>query len=139
MSAAMSASGALQKAIFARLSADAALTALVGPGGIVDRLLERPAAPLVVVAGIDSADRSTATEAGEEHTVRLDVWSKAPGHREAQAIAAAVRAVLDDAALTLDGHHLVLLLHRDTRLRRDGTTSFHRAELRFRAVTETDI
>ena len=132
----MSAAAALQKAIFARLSADTALTALIGADGIADRLLEKPVLPLVVIAAIDSADRSTATEAGEEHAVTLEIWSEAAGHRQAQAIAAALRAALHDAALVLAGHHLVLLLHRDTRLRRVAKSRFHRAEMRFRAVTE---
>ena len=134
----MSAASALQKAIFARLSGDVALTALVGAEGIADRRLAAPASPLVVIAGIDSVDHSTATEAGEEHAVVLEVWSGAAGHREAQGIAAAARAALHDAALALDGHHLVLLLHRETRLKRDGASKFHRAEMRFRAVTEPD-
>ncbi|WP_411035098.1 DUF3168 domain-containing protein [Shinella sp. BYT-45] len=134
----MSAASALQKAIFAQLSGDAALTALVGARGVTDRRLAEPAAPLVVIAGIDSADHSTASEPGEEHTVTLEVWSHAAGHRQAQAVAAAVRTALHDAALALVGHRLVLLLHRDTRLRRDGKSRFHRADMRFRAVTEPD-
>ena len=134
----MSAASALQKAIFARLSGDVALTALVGAEGIADRRLAAPASPLVVIAGIDSVDHSTATEAGEEHSVMLEVWSGAAGHREVQGIAAAVRAALHDAALALDGHHLVLLLHRETRLKRGRASKFHRAEMRFRAVTEPD-
>ena len=81
-------------------------------------------------------DERTATEPGEEHIVTLDIWSDASGHRQAQAIAAAVRAALHDAALTLAGHRLVLLFHRDTRLSRDGKSRFHRAEMQFRAVTE---
>lgn len=134
----MSAASALQKAIFARLSGDAALTALIGTDGVTDRRLSAPCAPLVVIAGIDSIDHSTASEAGEEHVVTLEVWSEAAGHREAQAMTGAVRAALHDAPLALAGHHLVLLLHRDTRLRREGKSRFHRAEMRFRAVTETD-
>ena len=132
----MSAASALQRAIFARLSGDAALTALVGANGITDRRPDGPTTPLLVIAGIDSTDHSTASEAGEEHIVTLEAWSEAAGHRQAQAIAAAVRAALDDAALVIAGHHLVLLFHRDTRLRRDGKSRFHRAEMRFRAVTE---
>lgn len=88
----MSAASALQRAIFARLSGDAALTALVGANGITDRRPDGPATPLLVIAGIDSTDHSTASEAGEEHIVTLEAWSEAAGHRQAQAIAAAVRA-----------------------------------------------
>lgn len=134
----MSAASALQTAIFARLSGDAALTALVGANGITDRRPDRPAAPLLVIEGIDSTDHSTASEAGEAHVVTLEAWSEAAGHREVQALAAAVRAALHDAALALAGHRLVLLFHRDTRLRRDGKSRFHRAHMRFRAVTEPE-
>jgi hypothetical protein len=87
----MSAASALQKAIFARLSGDAALTAIVGATGVTDRRLSEPTVPLVVIAGIDSVDHSTASEPGEEHTVTLEAWSEAAGHRQVQAIAAAVR------------------------------------------------
>lgn len=132
----MSAASALQKAIHARLSADAELTALVGADGICDRLLDRQRLPLVVLETIDSRDRSTATEAGEEHFVAIVAWSKAAGHREAQVIAARLRALLHDADLTLEGFHLVSLMHRSTRTARDGAGPLHKAELRFRAVTE---
>ena len=134
----MSAASALQRAIFQRLSSDVALTALVEANGITDRRLSQPVSPLVVIAGIDSTDHSTGSEPGEEHTVTLEAWAEAAGHRTVQAVAAAARAALHDAALTLDGHHLVFLLHRDTRMRRDGKSRFHRADMRFRAVTEPD-
>ena len=132
----MSAASALQRAIYARLSADAALAALTGANAVTDRRPAAPGAPLVVLAGIDSTDHSTATEPGEEHVVSLDIWTDAAGHRQAQAIAAAVRTALHDAALALSGHRLVLLFHRDTRISRDGASRFHRAQMRFRAVTE---
>lgn len=132
----MSAASALQRAIFERLAGDAALTLLLGPDGISDRLPDRQRLPKVVIAAIESRDLSTATEAGEEHVVTLHAWSGSGGHAEVQAIAARVRALLHDAGLTLDGFVLVGLLHRSTRIARDGTRPHHRAEMRFRAVTE---
>nr|WP_298100737.1 DUF3168 domain-containing protein [uncultured Shinella sp.] len=132
----MSAASALQKAIFVRLSGDVALTALIGGNAVTDRRPSAPTAPLVVIAGIDSSDHSTATEPGEEHDVTLDIWSDAAGHRQAQTIAAAVRMALHDAALTLGGHRLVFLFHRETRVERDDR--FHRAKMQFRAVTEPE-
>ena len=132
----MSAASALQKAIHDRLDGDAALTALIGAGGICDRLLDRQRLPVVVIEAIESRDHSTATEAGEEHFVTLQAWSGASGHAEVQAIAARVRALLHDAGLALDGFALVGLLHRSTRISRDGARPHHRAEMRFRAVTE---
>lgn len=130
----MSAASALQKAIYERLSGDVALTALIGGNAVTDRRPSAPTSPLVVIAGIDSSDHSTATEPGEEHSVMLDIWSDAAGHRQVQAIAAVVRAALHDAALALNGHRLVLLFHRETRVERDDR--FHRAKMQLRAVTE---
>lgn len=132
----MSAAMALQKAIFELLSGDAALTGLIGAEGVTDRLLAKPKLPLVVLCAIESAAHRTASEDGEAHGVVIEVWSEAHGNRETQAITARIRALLDDAPLALDGAHLVFLLHRTTRQRRDGRSRFHRAELRFRAVTE---
>lgn len=132
----MSAASALQRAIFQQLTGDGALTLLLGPDGISDRLPDRQRLPRVVIAAIESRDLSTATEAGEEHVVTLHAWSGSGGHSEVQAIAARVRALLHDTNLPLDGFALVSLLHRSTRIARDGTRPHHRAEMRFRAVTE---
>ena len=132
----MSAVSSLQAAIFERLTGDATLTGLVGADGVTDRILPRPKLPLVVLRSIDSSDYGTASEGGEVHVISIEVWSEAAGNREAQAIAARVRVLLDDVPLALDGAHLVSILHRTTSQRRDGKSRFHRAELRFRAVTE---
>ena len=132
----MSAVSSLQAAIFERLTGDATLTGFIGADGVTDRILPRPKLPLVVLRSIDSSDYGTASEGGEMHIVSIEVWSEAAGNREAQAIAARVCALLDDAPFALDGAHLVSILHRTTSQRRDSKSRFHRAELRFRAVTE---
>lgn len=132
----MSAAATLQKAIHRRLSEDAALTALIGADGVCDRLLDRQRMPLVVIEAIESRDLSTSTDEGDEHWLTLVAWSKGGGHLEVQTIAARVRALLHDAGLPLDGFHLVSLLHRSTRIAREGAKAVHKAEMRFRAVTE---
>lgn len=132
----MSAAPTLQKAIHQRLSEDAELTALIGADGVCDRLLDKQRMPLVVIEAIDSRDLSTSTDQGEEHWLTLVAWSKGGGHLEVQTIAARVRALLDNADLTLGGFHLVSLLHRSTRIAREGSKPIHKAEMRFRAVTE---
>ena len=78
----MNALNALLGAIHLRLSTDPALAALIGPDGVRDRLLARPALPAVVFGEVQTRDYSTATEAGEEHRLTLEVWSRAPGRRE---------------------------------------------------------
>jgi Protein of unknown function (DUF3168) len=137
----MSAASALQAAIVARLSADAALTAKIGADGIRDRRIDRRdgAATVIasiVIAGINSRDFSTGSERGEEHLVTLQAISGEGGMKTVQAIAADVRRLLDDAALTLAGATLVSILHRRTVCRRDAALRGHVAEMVFRVVTE---
>ena len=132
----MTAANALLTAIHGRLSGDAALAALIGPDGIRDRLLPRPVLPSIVFGEVETRDYSTATEAGEEHRLTLEVWSEAEGRREAEEIAGRVRLLLHDAPMTLADHALVSLLHVRTRTRRQPKTKLFVAELRFRAVTE---
>lgn len=132
----MSAANAVQAAVFARLSGDAALVAALGDGGIHDRLLERADHPYVRLAGIESSDWSTASEPGEEHAMTIEVRGGEGGNRVVQDIAGRVRALLHDADLSLAGHHLVNLRHEGTRTVRDGEARGHVAAMRFRAVTE---
>lgn len=132
----MSAANALMQAIHARLSGDAALTAIIGADAIHDRLLDRPRLPCIVISELRSEDFSTATETGEEHFLTLEAWSAEQGQRQAQEIAGQLRALLHDADLALAGATLVNLQHRTTRARREPKSRRHVAELRFRAVTE---
>ncbi|WP_438749458.1 DUF3168 domain-containing protein [Pararhizobium sp. O133] len=132
----MSAAEVLQKAIFLALSNDAALTGLIGGDGVRDHLQARMERPVVFIASIESRDASTASEPGEEHLMTLEVRTGEGGNLAVQAIAARVRALLDDADLDLDGFVLVNLFHRRTRTRREARAKGHVAEMRFRAVTE---
>lgn len=132
----MTAANALLVSIHARLSADAALVALIGADGIRDRLLPRPALPCIVFGEVETRDYSTATEAGEEHRLMLEVWSEAQGRRQAEEVAGRLRALLHDAALPLAGHALVSLTHVRTRTGRQPKGRLFMAELQFRAVTE---
>ncbi|PYE46239.1 uncharacterized protein DUF3168 [Rhizobium sp. PP-F2F-G20b] len=136
MSGVMSAGNALQAAVFAELSGDAALLAVLEDGGIHDRLLERAEHPYLRLAGIESSDWSTASEPGEEHAMTIEVRGAEGGNRVVQDIAGRVRALLHDAGLSLAGHHLVNLRHEGTRTARDGAARGHVAVMRFRAVTE---
>lgn len=132
----MSAAAALQKAIFERLAGDAALTALIGDGGVGDHLQTGSRRPGLWIASLESRDASTASEAGEEHLVTLEVRAGEGGNRAAQEIAARVRVLLDDAELVLDGFAFVSLFHRRTWIGRDAKAKGHIAEMVFRAVTE---
>jgi hypothetical protein len=132
----MSAANELLTAICARLAADAELTALVGADGIRDRLVSGRRLPSIVIGDWTTSDYSTATEQSDEHRLTLEIWTDAAGRRQAEIIAARLHALLHDAALDLEGHHLVSLLYLLTQTRREPKTRLHVAEMRYRAVTE---
>jgi hypothetical protein len=131
-----SAAWSLQQAMFAALSADAALAALVGANRIYDDVPQATSPPYVVLGPVTARDWSTATEAGTEHIITLHVWSKAPGKKQTHEIMDAIRATLHDQPLTPAGHRLINLRQEASDIRRapDGET-IH-GTLRFRAVTE---
>jgi predicted dienelactone hydrolase len=132
----MSAENALMKAVYARLAGDAALVAQVGADGVRDRLLPRMRLPAIVFGEMETRDYSTATEPGAEHFWTIEVWAEGEGRRAAEVLAARVRLLLANAALTLDGFVLVNLTFQSSRSRREPKTKFSVIDLRFRAVTE---
>lgn len=132
------ASWALQQAIFARLTSDSALLALLGGARVYDDVPDRKLFPYVTFAPASARDWSTGSEAGTEHAVVLHVWSRGAGRKEALAIIEALRACLHDAALTLSGHRLVNLRHESSDVRRDTDGETFHGIVRLRAVTEPD-
>lgn len=127
---------ALQQAVYAALTSDAPLVALLGGARVYDVVPTRAEFPYVTIAQTAERDWSTGSEAGGEHTLTLHVWSRGGGRKETLAIVAAARAVLHEAALSLSGFRLINLRHEVSEVRRDGET-FH-GIVRFRAVTETE-
>ncbi|MDJ1159028.1 DUF3168 domain-containing protein [Chelatococcus sp. SYSU_G07232] len=81
-------------------------------------------------------DRSTASDRGHEQEVTLVIWAKGLGARAALEAAERIRVLLDDAALTLAGHRLVLLAVTRCELKRDERARAARVALTLRAVTE---
>lgn len=131
-----SAAWALQKAIFAKLSGDAAVTAALGGARVYDDVPVRKEFPFVSFGPSIERDWSTAGSEGKELTLTLHAWSRAHGRLESDAVLEAVRAALHDAALTLDGHRLVNLRHEMTDVRRENDGETTHGLVRFRAVTE---
>lgn len=133
----MSASWALQQAIFATLSNDSGVQALLGATPrIYDAVPRDSMFPYAVIGDASESDWSTATETGSEHVITIHVWSRAPGHKEAKDIAEAIRAALDGAALTITGQTLIGIRYLDTDYARASDGQTYRASLRFRAVLE---
>jgi hypothetical protein len=131
----MSASLALQQAIFAALSADAGVTALIG-ARLFDAVPREAAFPYAVIGDDAETNWSTATEDGSEHIAAIDVWSRGGGHKESKLIADAIRSALDGAALSPTGQVLTGIRYQGADFARldDGET--YRATLHFRAVME---
>ncbi|WP_439542643.1 DUF3168 domain-containing protein [Hyphomicrobium sp.] len=129
----------LQKAIYARLVADAPLLALLGGARVYDSMPRGAAFPYVSFGPSTTRDWSTGTEAGSEHAVTLRVWSKAGGEKAVHLVLEAIRVALHDVPLTLTGHRLVSLRHELSDSARASDGEIYAGVARFRAVTEPTL
>jgi hypothetical protein len=129
------ASWALQRAVFAALTADATLQSLIDTR-LYDAVPLNPTFPYVVLGDGKETNADTATEEGSEHQFVVTVWSQGGGHQESKSIANAVRFRLNNATLSLDGHALVDLRFQDCEYARESDGQTYSATLSFRAVTE---
>jgi len=133
----MSASWALQQAIFATLCASDAIKDVAGdPPRVFDAPPRGVAFPYIVIGDDTESDWSTATETGSEHALVVHVWSRADGHREAKLVADAMRDALDGAELAVTGQALVDIRYLETTFTRETDGETTHAVLRFRAVME---
>ena len=132
-----SASFALQSAIHAALSGDAAVTAALGANRVLDHVPQSTSFPYVTLGASSERDWSTGTEDGREHILTLHVWSRAGGKREVHEIMGALRSCLHEAALPLSGWRLVNLRHELSDARRENDGETVHGMVRFRAVTES--
>lgn len=129
--------GALQAALHGRLSADPALTALVGPH-VHDALPPGPVPPLYVALGPETVrDRSDGTGRGADHDFSIVVATEAHGFARAKAAASAVCDALLRAPLTLSRGRVVALHFLRAQARRAGPAGERREiALVFRARVE---
>jgi len=128
---------ALQTAIFAALSADADVKTHIGdPARIFDHVPPESVFPYLVIGEATSGPFDVKTHEGMEQTLTLHAWSRYRGLREIKDIMTAVTKALDQQALSLVGHTLVLLRFEfaTTFLDSDGLTR-HGVQ-RFRAITQ---
>ena len=132
----MSPAWSLQQSVFAALSADAALTALLGPGHIFDDVPQGTALPYVTLGRTTAQDWSTGSEDGTEHLFTVHVWSGARGKKQAHEVLGAVRSALHDQPLAVAGHSLINLRHEHSEVRRDPDGETIHGTARFRGVTE---
>jgi hypothetical protein len=126
----------LQKAIYTALAEDADLVARLGGVHVHDQAPANVPFPYVTFGRTSVYDWSTGTENGTEQLLTLHVWSKAKGKAEVHELMEAISARLNDAALEMEGHHLVNLRLEFSEVIFDEDLSVHHGLLRFRAVTE---
>ncbi len=133
----MSASFALQQAVFAVLAADAGVTsALADPPRLYDAVPPEAAFPYAVLGDDAETAWDTATDTGSEHRFALDIWSRGGGHKESKAVADALRAALDAATPAPSGFTLVTLRYLGADFARQPDGETYRATLHSRAVME---
>ena len=130
------ASAALRAAIYEALIADSALTALLGGPNVYDEPPRLASFPYVTLGETRVSDFSAGGESSLEHQLTLHAWSRQGGHREAHLITGALLQALDDAPLTLAGHHLVNLRFSLADVRRESDGRTYHAIVRFRAMTD---
>ncbi len=126
----------LQKAVYAALTSDAALTSLLGGARVYDDVPRGVEPPYITFGQSTVRDWSTGTDPGHEHLFTLHVWTRVNGERLVHQIMSAVRDRLHDGALTVSGFRLVNMRHEfsDSTREPDGET-IH-GVVRYRAVTE---
>ena len=127
---------ALRKAVRERLLASAPLVARLGGPRVHDPAPRGAPRPYVVFTQSQARDWSTMTERGAEHLLTLEVWSEAPGVREALDVAGLVAGALHDAPLSLPGAACALLRVLDAQTARESGGRFTRCRLRVRALVE---
>lgn len=131
-------SSALQEAVFLRLEADAALSALVG-AAIYDAAPPGTMPGLYVTLGIeDVRDRSDGSGHGALHDFTVSVVTDETGFQNAKSAAAAVSDALVDADLALSRGRLVSLNFLKARARRVNKGAQRQIDLRFRAQVTDD-
>lgn len=124
---------ALQEAVYARLTSDVALEALVG-AAVYDVLPAGDLPPLYVALGAEVArDKSDSTGGGAEHEFTISVVTNNAGFSSAKAAAGAVSDALVDADLSLSRGALVGLRFYRAKAARVGTSDERQINLIFRA------
>ena len=118
------------------LLSDNALAAKCGPDRIFDEAPGAVDPPYIALADVRSRDWSTASDAGTEITLALEIWSKHHGLYECLEIAALAETVINGIASIPDNNLVLLQFQRlDSGRRERGTRAF--ARLTYRALVDS--
>lgn len=129
---------AVQAALYTRLCAASAVTALLaaGAGSVFDHVPPGSAFPYIALGDMAAQPLETQTGGGHDITLDIHVFSRAPGMKETRAIMAALSALLHEQDFAVTGQNLILcrMAAQDTRLEADGET--RHGTQRYRIITE---
>lgn len=128
----------LQTAVYAALTADAALHAIVGTA-IYDAVPTGVLPAIYVRLGSEEVrDASDCSGAGAVHRFAISVITTDPGFAQAKAAAAAVSDVLHNAALTLSRGRLVFMRFERAKAARVEAAATRQIDVRFVARVQDD-
>lgn len=124
----------VQQMVYATLTADAGVKALVGtPARVYDNPPANPTFPYVTIGDDTARESGAQTFDGQEITLTIHAWSRYGGRKEAKQIAAAVYAALHDQSPSLTGGTLVNLRYEFGTTMQDPDGLTWHAASRFRA------
>ncbi|MEL7429878.1 MAG: DUF3168 domain-containing protein [Pseudomonadota bacterium] len=126
----------LQEAIHAALLASAGLIESLNGPHVYDDVPMTRKPPYVVFAEARHLDWSTSGEAGNEHLVTLQVWSRKRGRREVLEISDHILEALAQVPDQIGDHALVNLRHEFTDVEQDEASGLFVASINLRVVTE---
>lgn len=127
---------ALRKAIRLRLLSHAPLVAALGGAKIYEEAPQGAVTPYVLFMDAQMRDWSGGESRGAEHFLTLAVISTERGFGAALAAGQQIADLIDEAALSLDGHRLIDLRFVSMDTKRDSGGRFARVAILFRATTE---
>lgn len=123
----------LQAALVATLKG---VSPMIAEGRIYDQPPEMPPFPYVTLGDCQVLPDKAGCIDGVEVYPQIDVWSRAVGFPETKAIAAAVKAALDDQPLSLNGFAVVVFEHQSTHYLRDPDGLTRHAAIVFRGLIQ---
>ncbi|MDE3017264.1 MAG: DUF3168 domain-containing protein [Pseudomonadota bacterium] len=126
----------LQEAVYAALTGDATLMALVS--GVFDRPPEGTAFPYVTLGESTGSDWSSAATVGMEHHFTLHVWSREGGRKQSASIMERLHTLLHQANLSITGQTLVMMVFSASEivLENDGWT--YHGKMQFHALLQAN-
>ena len=128
----------LQTLVYATLTEDATLTALIN--GVYDRApddrFKQPKEAYVRIGPSDDVEDDSECIASTEHTMQIDVWSRKVGFPNCKKIAGRVKALLHNTPLTLTTNALVFIRVPSISYRMDPDGLTARALMTVTAMTE---